>query len=124
MWPMKPKKDMQSNGSAMLIQHKMTKLSRKSNIVPQEDHKNCRENINRRPMKSKMYVDKKCQADKNCQIINMWPVKSQIDVWLKKPGMKSSNKKLIGSAKDRNCQAIICEYNDSKGQSARNSDKN
>ena len=46
------------------------------------------------------------------------------DVQLPKPVMKSSNKKLIGSAKDRSCQATIsykkqkkCKYNDSKSQS-------
>ena len=34
-----------------------------------------------------------------------------------KPAMKASNKKLIGVSKDKNCQATICEYNDSKSQS-------
>ena len=60
MWPKKPKKDMQSNGSAMLMQHKMSKKQ----IVPQKEDKNCQENIHRRPMKSKMYADKICQAAK------------------------------------------------------------
>ena len=54
MWPKKPKKDMQSNGSAMLIQHKM--------LQKQKDEKNCQENINRRPLKSKVCADRKCQA--------------------------------------------------------------
>ena len=49
----------------MLIQHKMSK---KQKPVPQED-------------------------DKKCQIANMWPVKPQMDVWSKKPAVKSSNKK-------------------------------
>ena len=42
MQPKKPIKDMWSNGQAMLIQHKMTKKSRKQ-IVPQEDEINCQE---------------------------------------------------------------------------------
>ena len=44
----------------------------------------------------------------------MQPVKPQMDVWLKKPAMKSSNKMLIGSAKDKYCQATSCENTDSK----------
>ena len=59
MWPKKPANNMWSNGSAMLIQHKKLKKQ---------------ENINRRPVKSKVCADKKCQAtkcykaiDKNCQ---------------------------------------------------------
>ena len=82
MQPKKPKKDVQSNGSAMLIQHTMTK---KSKIVLQEDDKNCQS--------AKYYdsennlVKSKC-SDKNCQEnenIDMWPVKPQMDVLLKKP---------------------------------------
>ena len=46
-------KDMQSNGSAMLIQHKKSKKQ----IVPPEDDKYCQ--INRRPLKSNMYADNK-----------------------------------------------------------------
>ena len=30
-----------------------------------------------------------------------------MDMWLLKPAMKSSNKKLVGSSKDKNCQATI-----------------
>ena len=52
MWPRKPRKDMQLNIPAMLIKHKMLKKT--------EDNKNCQENINRRPLKSKMCSDKKC----------------------------------------------------------------
>ena len=36
------------------------------------------------------------EIDKNCQITKMQPVKPQMDVWLKKPAIKSSNKKSIG----------------------------
>ena len=36
MWPVKPQKDMQSNGPTMLIGHKMTT---KSKIMSQEDDK-------------------------------------------------------------------------------------
>ena len=92
MWPKKPANDVQSNELAILIQHNKLQKS-------QEDDKNCQ--INRRPMKSKMCADKKCQAtkyykeiDKNCQTSVMWPVKPQMDVWSKKPAMKSSNKKV------------------------------
>ena len=98
MWPKKPKMDMQSNESAMLIQHKMTKMSKKSNIVPQEEDKKCQ---------STKYYGKMC-SDKTCQEnINIWPVKPQMDVRLMNPPMKSSSKKLIRSAKDKNCQATI-----------------
>ena len=41
MQPKLPIKDMGSNRLAMLIQHKMTKNSKKQ-IVPQEDDKNCK----------------------------------------------------------------------------------
>ena len=85
MQPKKPAKDMQSNGSAMLTQHKMSKKQ----IVPQEDDKNCQ--INRRPLKSKMCYDQKCHEN-----TNMWPLKPQMDVHLKKPA-----KKLIGLCKDK-----------------------
>ena len=40
---------MQSNGAAMLIQHKMSKKH-----MSQEDDKNCQENNNMRPVKSKV----------------------------------------------------------------------
>ena len=60
-------------------------------LQKQNDDKNCPENINRRPMKSKVCADKKCKAtkyykesDKNCQTNVMWPVKSLMDVQLKK----------------------------------------
>ena len=49
----------------------------------------------------------------------MWSVKPSMDVQLKKPAIK-----LIGLAKDKNCQATMshekqkeCEYKDSKSQS-------
>ena len=77
MQPKKPKKDMQSNGSAMLIQYKMLKKW--------EDDKNCQ--INGKPMKSKVCADKKCQAtkyykerDKNYQTNVLQLVKPPIDV--------------------------------------------
>ena len=57
----------------------------------------------------------------------MQPVKPQMDMWLKKPAlaMESSFKeKHIPLYKDKNCQAAICEYNDSKSQSLRCSDNN
>ena len=118
MWPKKPKKDMHSNVPAMLIQHKKLKKQ---------------EIINRRPMKSKVCADKKCQAtkyykesDKNCQTNVMQPVKPPMDVWLKKSAMK-----LIGLARDKNCQAKIsytnqkkCKTIDSKSQISRNYGKN
>ena len=70
--------------------------------------------------------DKNCQENEN---IDMQPVKPQMNVQLKKPAMKSSNKKLIES--NKNCEATIsckkqkeCEYDDSKSHMSRNSDKN
>ena len=78
----KPVKDMWSNGP--VIQHKMSKKH-----MPREDDKNCQ--INRRPLKSKMCSDKKCQEN-----IDMWPVKPQMEVQLKKPAkVQSSYKKRI-----------------------------
>ena len=73
-----------------------------------------------------MCADKKCQAnkyykeiDKNSQTSVMQPLKPQMDVQLKKPAKKSSNKKLIGL--NKNCKATIhckkqkkCEYKDLK----------
>ena len=79
MWPKKPRKNMWSNGSAMLIQHNKLQKS-------QEDDKNCQENINIRPVKSKVCAYKKCQATK-CykKISDKWPVKPQMDMWSKEP---------------------------------------
>ena len=63
--------------------------------------------------------DKNCQAEK-CEV---WPKKLQMDKWLKKSAMTSTNKKLIESAKKKNCQATICEHDDFKGQSSKCFDK-
>ena len=108
MWPVKPPKDMWSNGSAMLIQHKMSK---KQKQVPQEDDKNCQ---------SKKCYGSKC-SDKNCQEnenISMWPVKAQMDVCLKKPAeLQSSYKKkdeLKYVYEDKNCQDTICDKKQKK----------
>ena len=60
--------------------------------------------------------DKKCEENKS---IIMWPVKPKKDVQLKKLAMK-----LIGLAKDKNCQATIGDNADSKSQVSKNSDKN
>ena len=69
--------------------------------------------------------NKNCQAEVN---IDMWPVKPQMDVQLKKPTAKlqSSYKKraLKHMYEDKKCQDTMCEHDDSKSQSARNSDKN
>ena len=85
----------------MLIEHQMLKK--------QEDDKNCEENINRRPVKSKVCDDKKCQAtkcykkiDKISQTSVMHPKKPAKDMW---SVTTSSKKKLIGLAKDKNCRA-------------------
>ena len=111
MWPKKSKKDMWSNRPVILIQHNMLKKQ---------------EILTRRPVKSKVCSDKKCQTtkyykeiDKNCQTSVMQPVKPQMDVWLKKPEKKS-----IGLAKGKNCQATICKNTDPKSHMSRNSDKN
>ena len=100
-----------SNGPA--IQQKMS-----NKHMPQEGNKNCQSD--RRPLKASMYSDKKSQADKQCQITNMQPVKHKKDVQLKKPA-----RKLIRLTKDKNCQATMshkkqkkCEYKDSKSQLA------
>ena len=117
----KPAKVMQSERSAMEIQHNMLKEQ---------------EIVNRKPVKSKGCADKKCQAtkyykeiDKNCQTSVMQPVKPQMDVWSEKPAMKSSSKKSIGL--NKNYKATMshkkqkkCEYKDYKSQVSRNSDKN
>ena len=58
-----------------------------------------------------------------CQKSNlMWPVKPPIHMW---SVTTSRNKKLVGSASDKNCQATICykkqrksEYDDFKSQSS------
>ena len=119
MWPKKPEKDMWSNGPAMLIQYKMTK---KSNTVKQEYDKNCQSirNVKSHDFDSQSKVrrcsDMKCQENKS---VIMWPVKPKKDVWLKKCAMK-----LIGLAKDKNCQATIGDNTDSKSQVSRNSDNN
>ena len=115
MQPVKPKKHVWLNKPAMLIQHKM----QKKQIVPQEDNKHCQ--INRTQLKSKMCSNKNCQENEN---IDVWPVKMQMDVWSKKPTIKSSNKKLIGLAKEKKCQATACENNDSKSESFKCSDIN
>ena len=55
---------------------------------------------------------KKCQAEKS---VIMQPVKPQMDVQSKKSTSRSSkNKKLIGIANGKNCQATICENTDSR----------
>ena len=95
-------------------------------LQKQKDDKNCQENINRRPVKSKVCADKKCQAtkyyqeiDKNCQTRVTWPVKPQMDVQLKEPAKQSSfRKKNTPLYEDNNCRSIRI-YNNS-----RNSDKN
>ena len=87
--------------------------------------------VTRRPVKSKVCADKKCQAtkyyeesDKNCQTDVMWPVKPPMDVQLKEPIIRRVHK-------DKNCQAKICytkqkkcENIDPKSHVSRNSYKN
>ena len=86
-------------------------MTKKSNIVPQVHDKNCQSIMNVKPkndgLNSQSRV-RKC-SDKKCKE-NMQPVK--LDVLLKKPAMKLSNKKWIGLASDKNCQATMCEYDD------------
>ena len=77
-----------------------------------------------------MCSDEKCQETPNVQVkpnklrSHMQLLAITDNVWLKKPAMKSSNKKLIGSAKDKNCHATIYEYDDFQSQSSKCSDKN
>ena len=106
MQPVKPAMDMQSNRPAVPIQNKMSKKQ----IMPQEDDGNCQVNI--KPVTLKLCADKKCQAtkhykkvDKNCQTTDMQPVKPPLHMW---SVTRSSDKKLAGSASDKNCQATIC----------------
>ena len=118
--PKQPIKDVQSKRPAILIQHKLTKRSKKQ-IVPQEDDKNCQSTDY---YEAKMYTDKKCQADKNCQttsvirpkkpLSDMWSVTKKTDVQLLKPAVLHQYRQL---SKHKNCQATVCEYNDSKSQS-------
>ena len=89
---------MQPNGSATLMQHNKSQKS-------QEDDKNCQ--INRRPLKSKMCSDKKCQEK-----IVMQPVKPKNDMRLKKPAAKDKNcqvtmhnKKQVPLSKDNSCKS-------------------
>ena len=68
------------------------------------------------------------EDDKNCQI-NRRPVKSKKDMQLKKPAKLESSykeKELKYIYEDKNCQDTMCEYYDSKSQSAMKkcSDKN
>ena len=56
MLPVKPQMNMQSNGPAMLIQHKMSKKQ----IMPQEDDKNCQ---------STKYYESKCVLTRNVKEI-------------------------------------------------------
>ena len=71
MQPKKPAKDMQSNGPAMLIQHKKSKKQ-----MPQEDDKNCQSTN----YYGATYADKECQADKNCQRSYMHSMTKNTDV--------------------------------------------
>ena len=99
MQPKKPQVDVWSKGSAMLIQHNILKK--------QEDDKNCQsiKNVKSNELDSQFTL-MHCSA-KNCQENDfMWSVKIQMDVQLKKPAMKSSNKTFV-SANDKNCQATI-----------------
>ena len=78
-----------------------------------EDDKNCQ--INRRPLKSKMYADKKCQAE----TFDIQPMKPQMDIWLPKPALRRL-------CKDKNCQSTRC-YSSKKKSPVRpmyNYDKN
>ena len=116
IWPKKPTKDMWSNRPAAPIQNKMSM----KHVVAQ-DGKNCQ--VNMRLMMSKMY------SDKNCQEPNlMQPVKPPIYM---QSVTRSSNKKLVGSESDKNCQATICykkqrksEYDEFQSQSSMCSDRN
>ena len=94
-----------------LIQHKMSKKQ----IVPQEEDKNCQENINMRPVKSKVCADKKCQATK-CykKTSDVWPVKPEMNVQLPKPAVLYQYRRL---SKDKKCQSTVCEYDDFESQS-------
>ena len=82
----------------MLIQHNKLQKS-------QEDDKKCQNN--RRPLKSKMCSDKKCE-----ERVVMWPVKTKKDMWLKKPAAKDKNcqvtmhnKKQVPLSKDNSCKS-------------------
>ena len=103
MWPVKPAKDMHSNGPAVPIQNQM---SQKSKIVAQEDDKNCQS--------TKYYgsvcADKKCQAtkcykkvDRNCQTSDVWPEIPEMDIQIPKPAIRRL-------CNDKNCQCTRC-YN-------------
>ena len=118
MWPKKPQMDIQSNGPTMLIQHKMTK---KSNIVPQADDKNCQSIKN---VKSKFddlnsqSTVKMCSDKKYQENIDMQLVESQMDVWLKKPAKLQSSYRKKDELKyvyeDKNFQDTICHKTQKK----------
>ena len=86
-----PKKYMQSNEAAMLIQHMMSKKH-----MPQEDDKNCQ---------SKRYYGLMC-SDKNCQEnenINMQPELQQMNVQLLKTAVSYEYRRLYSY---KNCQSV------------------
>ena len=93
MQPKKPKKDIQSEGSAMLIQHKM--------LQKQKDDKTCQEI--KRPKKSRNH---------------MQSVTKNTDVQLSKPAVPYEYRR---KCKEKNCQDTKshkkqkkCKYKDSK----------
>ena len=102
MWPKKPKKDMWSNGPAMLIQHKM--------LQKPKDDKNCQDTESHKKQNKCEYKDSKSQSPvkyvcpgKNCQEKennNMWSV-TNTDVQLPKPVIRRLHK-------DKTCQSTRC----------------
>ena len=114
------KKDMQSNGPAILIQHKMSKKQ----IVPQEEDKNCQATISYKKQMKCEYDDFESQSrvkmcsDKSCQEnINMQPVIPEImNLQLPKPAVLYTYR---GLCSGKNCHSTRC-YSYKK----RNYDKN
>ena len=88
----KPQTDMQTNRSAMLIQHKMTK---KSKIVPQEDDKSCQ---------TTEYYESKMCSDKNVKkLCNQWC--PEMNMQLPKPAVLYEYRRLCS---DKDFQSTRC----------------
>ena len=97
--PVKSAMDMQSNGSAVPIQYKMSKQQ----ITAQEDDKNCQVTRCNKKKNQLKQVKSMC-FDRNCQV-NMRPVKPEIDMQLPKPAIPYKYKRLCS---DKNCQSTRC----------------
>ena len=106
MQPVKPAMDMQSILRPAKLQSSYKKKDQVKfiQVSMKDDLKS----------QSLMCSDKHCQENQN---INMWSVKSQMDMQSKEPAMQSSfKKKHVPLCRDKNCQSTRCykKYEDTK----------